>query len=82
MKNLDLGKLRNIQKVHPLDPFIHYEACWHIFTKKQQEVLKLFYRDGKNKTQIAKRLNKAISTIHGRLARAEKKKQQYFRKKF
>lgn len=80
MKKLDHGALKSLQKVISPDLFSQYEACWHIFTKKQREVLTKFYREGKSKTQIAKEIDKAISTIHDLLKRAEQRKQRYYEK--
>lgn len=77
---LDQGKLKDIQKVCSVDVFGEYEQCWKIFSKKQWEVLVLCRRDGKNLTQIARELHKAVSTVWGLLHRAEKRKQKYYGK--
>ena len=67
------GNLKDMQKVTSVDFFGEYEACLPIFSKKQQQVLALYHRDGKTISQIAKELNKSASTIWGLLSRAEKR---------
>jgi len=76
----DRGNLKDMQKVTSVDLFSEYEACWSIFSKKQQQVLVLYHRDGKTITQIAKELHKWPSTVWGLLHRAEKRKQKDYGK--
>ena len=80
IKPLDYDVLRNIRKVSSLDIFSQYEACWHIFSKKQREALARFHRDGKTMTEIAAEIGKAKSTVWGRLNKAEERKKEYYRK--
>jgi len=76
----DRGKLKNFKNVVPINFFSEYEACWPIFSKKQQQVLALYHRDGKTITRIAKELHKWPSTVWGLLHRAEKRKQKDYGK--
>ena len=77
----DRGTLKNIQKVSSPDFFSEYEACWQVFSRKQQQVLPLYHRDGKTIARIAKELRKAPSTVWGLLSRAEIKRKKYYEKK-
>lgn len=78
VKKLDQGTLKGFQKVVSIDFFAEYEACWHIFSKKQRPVLAAYYRDGKTITEIASELGKAKSTVWGLLHRAERKKREWY----
>jgi len=81
MGTYDRGKLKSIQEVRGYDFFWRYEACWRLFSRKQQQVLALYHRDGKTIAQIATELGKAPSTIWGRLNRAETRMGRYYQKR-
>jgi predicted DNA-binding protein YlxM (UPF0122 family) len=69
--------LKSIKKTTFLDVFEGYDKSKHIFTKKQWEVVSLYYKDGKTIVQIAKELGKAPSTVGSLLNRTRKRKKQY-----
>ena len=71
--------LIKIQEEKHLDVFNEYEACKQIFTDKQRVTICLYYRDGKTLSEIAKELDKAISSIDERLKRARNRKEKYDR---
>ena len=57
-----------------------FEACPECFTKKQWEVVCMYYRDGMTLAEIASCLGKATSTICGLLSRARESRKRYFKK--
>jgi RNA polymerase sigma factor (sigma-70 family) len=60
------------QRVTLLDQFEAFQHCKHLFTRKQWEVIHLYYRECKTQQQIADVLGIARSSISNRLKRAKK----------
>ncbi|MFC1604027.1 sigma factor-like helix-turn-helix DNA-binding protein [Planctomycetota bacterium] len=72
--------IREVHKVKRLDDFERYEACKEFLTNKQYIVVYLRYHEGKTQQEIAEILCKARTTISDLLNRAERKKDEYYKK--
>ena len=71
------SEIKNTARSTFTDIFAQYEQCFDIFTKKQREVLKHYYRDGKTITEISQDLKKAPSTVSELLKRANEEKEKH-----
>ena len=72
---------KNVPKIAFSDIFEEYEKCKSVFTKKQWEIVGLYYREGMTITEIAKQLGKGTSTVSDLLVRARKQKEEYDKNK-
>ena len=61
------------------DVYQEYEACKHLFRKRQWLAIQLFYGEGKTQQEIATLLRITRSAVCGLLSRARKRKAQHDR---
>lgn len=79
----DHSMLKNLKKVQTLGILGQYHQCGDIISKKQLEVLTLYYGEDKSVREIAKELKKSMSTVSELLkrARASKRRHDFERRK-
>jgi len=73
----DRGTFRDVRTVEPYDALESYRSCWEHLSHKQQEVVQLYYGEGKGITEVAEHLDKSPSTVHGLLSRARDIKEKH-----
>jgi len=69
-----------VEKIGFLEIFEQYQDCQHIFSRKQWEVVYLYYHDGKTEEEIAKEIGRARTTVSDLLNRAGRKKEEHDKK--
>ena len=73
------GTLKEIQKTRDVNVFHDYEACKHLFTRKQWIIISQYWQEGKTITEIAGQLNRKPQTVSEHLKKAAIKKEDYDR---
>ncbi|MFH1613792.1 MAG: sigma factor-like helix-turn-helix DNA-binding protein [Planctomycetota bacterium] len=73
-----INSLQDIEKTRLIDLYEQYEACKHIFTKKQWSVIYLYYHEGMTQSHIANQLGKSRKSVSGLFIRAKQQKGDYY----
>jgi len=72
---------RRIRERVPLEEaFEQYKACQDDLTRKQWQVVQLYYSEGLSQTEISSCLRKSRSTISDLLRRARERKEAHLRR--